>query len=156
MPTDLAQFAQHDCLVVRENGQRFDVWNLNKAREKSFNRIRVQGPLSSNSGEPVRDWCLGGHGTMLRSLWDVAPQLQSGQLVRVLPQYARCTMLMCTGWHRTGRRCQNASDCWLIFWWSALETNPGKSHRPLRRPHDQAHPNSGNQRSRNGEGRNRL
>ena len=25
---------------------------------------------------------------MLRSLWDVAAQLQSGQLVRVLPQYA--------------------------------------------------------------------
>ena len=88
MPTDLAQLAQHDCLVVRENGQRFDVWNLNKAREKSINRIRVQGPLSSNSGEPVRDWCLGGHGIMLRSLWDVAPQLQSGQLVRALPQYA--------------------------------------------------------------------
>ena len=87
-PLDVNQLAQHDCLVVRENGQRFDVWNLNKARETSITRIRVQGPLSSNSGELVRDWCLGGHGIMLRSLWDVAPQLQSGQLVRVLPQHA--------------------------------------------------------------------
>ncbi len=50
-------------------------------------RVRVQGPLSSNSGELVRDWCLAGHGIMLRSLWDIAPQLASGELVRVLPQH---------------------------------------------------------------------
>jgi LysR family transcriptional regulator, transcriptional activator for dmlA len=92
VPAEPEQLAEHDCLVVRENGQRFDVWNLNrvneKAREKSVIRVRVQGPLSSNSGELVRDWCLGGHGIMLRSLWDVAPQLQSGQLMRVLPKFA--------------------------------------------------------------------
>jgi LysR family transcriptional regulator, transcriptional activator for dmlA len=92
IPSDLEELVQHDCLVVRENGQRFDVWNLNgakdKTKEKSANRIRVTGPLSSNSGEMVRDWCLAGHGIMLRSLWDVAHPLQNGQLVRVLPQYA--------------------------------------------------------------------
>jgi LysR family transcriptional activator of dmlA len=84
-PEDLAS---HSCLVVRENGQRFDLWSLHKGKEKAARRVRVQGPLSSNSGELVRDWCLAGHGIMLRSLWDVAPQLKSGQLVRVLPQYA--------------------------------------------------------------------
>jgi DNA-binding transcriptional LysR family regulator len=36
----------------------------------------------------VRDWCLAGHGIMLRSLWDIAPQLASGKLVRVLPNCA--------------------------------------------------------------------
>ncbi len=92
VPLDVEQLAHHDCLVVHENGQRFDVWSLNtvknKAKETPATRVRVQGPLSSNSGELVRDWCLAGHGIMLRSLWDVAPQLQTGQLVRVLPQYA--------------------------------------------------------------------
>jgi LysR family transcriptional regulator, transcriptional activator for dmlA len=48
----------------------------------------VRGPLSSNSGELVRDWCLQGRGIMLRSLWDIAPQLVSGELVRVLPNYS--------------------------------------------------------------------
>jgi DNA-binding transcriptional LysR family regulator len=48
----------------------------------------VQGPLSSNSGELVRDWCLAGRGIMLRSLWDIAPLLATKQLVRVLPAYA--------------------------------------------------------------------
>jgi LysR family transcriptional regulator, transcriptional activator for dmlA len=84
-PEDLAE---HECLIVRESDQRFDVWTLRRERDKTDSRVRVQGPLSSNSGELVRDWCLAGHGIMLRSLWDIAPQLASGQLVRVLPGYA--------------------------------------------------------------------
>lgn len=92
MPRTLDELAQHDCLTVRENGdivqQRFDLWPLQKERDKRPQRIRVQGPLTSNSGEVVRDWCLGGHGIMLRSLWDIAPQLADGQLARVLPAYA--------------------------------------------------------------------
>ena len=31
-------------------------------------RVQVSGSLSSNSGELVRDWCLAGHGIMLRAL----------------------------------------------------------------------------------------
>ncbi len=87
-PETPAELAQHDCLIVRESEQRFDVWALRKERDKAEVRIRVQGSLSSNSGELVRDWCLAGRGIMLRSLWDIAPQLASGQLVRVLPAYA--------------------------------------------------------------------
>jgi LysR family transcriptional regulator, transcriptional activator for dmlA len=84
------------CLVVRENGGEkglsggygFDTWQLQKDRDKSTVRVQVHGPLSSNSGELVRDWCLSGRGIMLRSLWDIAPQLASGALVRVLPGYS--------------------------------------------------------------------
>jgi len=84
-PEDLAQ---HDCLVVREHEQRFDTWALRKERQKAEIRVRVTGPLSSNSGELVRDWCLGGRGIILRSLWDIAPRLAAGELIRVLPGYA--------------------------------------------------------------------
>lgn len=87
MPATLEQLAGHACLVVREH-ERFDVWNLQKDRDKTVTRVRVQGPLSSNSGELVRDWCLAGGGIMLRSLWDIAPQLAAGQLKRVLPAWA--------------------------------------------------------------------
>jgi LysR family transcriptional regulator, transcriptional activator for dmlA len=96
-PAALDELQSHACLIVRENGsslnsatgQRFDVWHLQKEREKTARRVRVAGPLSSNSGELVRDWCLAGRGIMLRSLWDIAPQLANGELVRVLPD---CTM----------------------------------------------------------------
>lgn len=91
-PSSLQALQDHACLIVRENGnalgQRFDTWTLYQAHDTKPERVRVRGPLSSNSGELVRDWCLAGRGIMLRSLWDIAPQLTSGELVRVLPGYA--------------------------------------------------------------------
>jgi LysR family transcriptional activator of dmlA len=87
-PATPAALADHDCLVVRENDQRFDVWRLQRDRDRGEVRVRVQGPLSSNSGELVRDWCLAGRGIMLRSLWDISPQLAAGKLQRVLPGHA--------------------------------------------------------------------
>jgi LysR family transcriptional activator of dmlA len=94
-PATVEALALHDCLVARENGdsresgqRQHALWTLRHTRDGSTARVRVQGPLCSNSGEMVRDWCLSGHGVMLRSLWDIAAQLASGELVRVLPQYA--------------------------------------------------------------------
>lgn len=90
-PRSLEELASHDCLVVRENGgadQRFDHWRLQCHGASRWTHTPVQGPLSSNSGELVRDWCLAGHGVMLRSLWDVAPHLERGELVRVLPDWS--------------------------------------------------------------------
>jgi LysR family transcriptional activator of dmlA len=91
-PRSLKDLASHACLVVRENGggpgQRFDHWRLQREVGAEVQHTPVRGPLSSNSGEMVRDWCLAGHGIMLRSLWDIAPQLESGALVRVLRDHA--------------------------------------------------------------------
>lgn len=91
-PASLEALQDHACLIVRENGnapgQRFDVWPLHREREKTAVRVRVHGPLASNSGELVRDWCMEGRGIMLRSLWDIAPHIASGRLVRVLPAYS--------------------------------------------------------------------
>ncbi|PLC03470.1 LysR family transcriptional regulator [Variovorax sp. RO1] len=92
-PATVEALATHDCLIARENGdaaqpRQFALWTLRHARDGSTARVRVHGPLTSNSGEMVRDWCLAGHGVMLRSLWDIAPQLANGDLVRVLPQYS--------------------------------------------------------------------
>ncbi|RYY58885.1 MAG: LysR family transcriptional regulator, partial [Comamonadaceae bacterium] len=94
-PATLDALVEHDCLIVRENTdatsmreRRDALWTLRHARDGSTARVPVRGLLSSNSGEMVRDWCLAGRGVMLRSLWDIAPQLASGELARVLPQYA--------------------------------------------------------------------
>lgn len=89
-PADAAELARHDCLAVHENDasplRRGDIWTLSDQKSRLPVRVQVNGPLSSNSGEMVRDWCLAGQGIVLRSLWDIAPQLASGELVRVLPQ----------------------------------------------------------------------
>lgn len=87
-PTSPEDLSRHACLIVRENGsdpdQRFDSWRLQTPSGRRV-QVPVQGPLSSNSGEMVRDWCLAGQGIMLRSLWDVAPLLASRALLHVLP-----------------------------------------------------------------------
>jgi LysR family transcriptional activator of dmlA len=90
-PQTPADLATHACLVVRENeqaGQSLDTWVLHRDRDRTPVRVRIVGPLSSNSGEAVRDWCLEGRGIMLRSLWDIAPQLADGRLQRVLPTWS--------------------------------------------------------------------
>jgi DNA-binding transcriptional LysR family regulator len=92
-PKTPQELADHDCLIVRENvsdpAMRHDLWVLQPALGKGRTpmRLHVGGALSSNSGELVRDWCLAGRGIMLRSLWDIAPQLARGELVQVLPQF---------------------------------------------------------------------
>ncbi|KFC73352.1 NADH-quinone oxidoreductase subunit I [Bosea sp. LC85] len=50
--------------------------------------VRVNGPLRTNSSEVVREALLAGVGIALRSTWDVGPELKTGQLVRVLPDYS--------------------------------------------------------------------
>jgi LysR family transcriptional regulator, transcriptional activator for dmlA len=87
-PRSLPDLQQHDCLIVRENESPASIWWLSREDEDEPTGVRVQGPLASNSGELARDWCLDGHGIMLRSLWDVAPLIGSGKLVRILPRYA--------------------------------------------------------------------
>lgn len=90
-PATLDDLPQHDCLIVRENSndprERHDSWLLH-GPSGTQTRVAVRGPLSSNSGELVCDWCLEGRGLMLRSLWDVAPLLACGALVQVLPDHS--------------------------------------------------------------------
>lgn len=83
-PTSVADLAHHACLLVREHDAPAQRWALPGWPK----RLQVAGPLASNSGEVVRDWCLAGRGIMLRSLWDVADHLQRGELVRLLPRLA--------------------------------------------------------------------
>lgn len=84
-PRTLDELAGHDCLVIKERDHPFGVWKLRAgAQERS---VKVTGPLSTNHGEMAVQWARDGHGIVLRSLWDVAADLQSGALVRLLPEW---------------------------------------------------------------------
>lgn len=86
-PKSLDDLNGHDCLVLKERNNAFGIWNL--AGPGGEESVRVSGPLSSNNGEIVLQWALSGSGIILRSLWDVKPMLDSGQLVQVLPDYSQ-------------------------------------------------------------------
>lgn len=84
-PASPAELAAQQCIVIRENNRAFNHWQLSDGKQQEL--VKVRGALSSNHGEVAVDWALAGHGIILRSEWDVAPYLRSGQLQRLLPAW---------------------------------------------------------------------
>jgi LysR family transcriptional activator of dmlA len=84
-PRSLSDLAQHDCLLFRERDQRFGVWRLTGPDGEES--VKVTGPIASNHSDVVRQWALEGYGVIMASIWDVASSLESGVLVRVLPNH---------------------------------------------------------------------
>ncbi len=84
-PKQLADLATCSCLVIKERDHPFGIWQLQNKEGEHV--IKVTGPLSSNHGEIVHQWCLDGQGIALRSWWDACDNIASGHLVHVLPEY---------------------------------------------------------------------
>jgi len=86
-PKDLAR---HACIVIRENETAYGSWQLfenSEGKGRDGVRVKVGGPLSTNDGESAVRWALEGHGILLRSLWDIGPDLAAGRLQRILPAW---------------------------------------------------------------------
>ncbi len=84
-PTQLAELAQHSCLVFRERDQPFGTWRLNGPR--GLESVKVTGALSSNNNDIIRQWALEGHGIIRVAAWDCADSLRKGELVPLLQAY---------------------------------------------------------------------
>ncbi|WP_144153687.1 LysR family transcriptional regulator [Paraburkholderia sp. BCC1885] len=81
VPHHPADLAQHECVILADQ----TTW----AFETPSGRldVRVGGRLATDNGEVIRDALLAGFGIALKSTWDVAPYLRSGQLVTILDSY---------------------------------------------------------------------
>ena len=86
VPTSPKQLQQHDCIILRESDEAFGVWHLRRKTQQET--IKVNGTLSSNDGACVLSWALDGHGIMMRSEWEVAPYIRSGQLRAILTEWS--------------------------------------------------------------------
>jgi len=80
-PTKLQQLDQHDCVATHNQ----NIWKL-EGPDGPVD-YRVSGDLQTNSSEVVSEAVLAGSGIALRSTWDVGPELASGKLQVLLPQY---------------------------------------------------------------------
>lgn len=80
-PKSLADLETHNCLLAGAQ----DVWRLEGPEGQV--QARVKGNIRSNSAEFIGDALTAGLGIALRSTWEVAAQLKSGELVVVLPKY---------------------------------------------------------------------
>jgi LysR family transcriptional activator of dmlA len=85
IPETVDDLQNHDCLVLKERNSPFGIWNL--TRNHKDISVSISGPLSTNNGEIISQWATEGHGIVLRSLWDVEPLLETGELVQVLHDY---------------------------------------------------------------------
>jgi DNA-binding transcriptional LysR family regulator len=81
MPKTIADLEKHICIAAHNNAH----WQL--VGPDGPVTLKPEGPLATNSSEVIRETVLAGLGIALRSTWDIGPELRSGQLVRVLPQW---------------------------------------------------------------------
>ncbi len=74
--------ADHDCLILRYPGAPEFQWPLQTA--DGIRNIEVSGPYESDDGDVLTGWALGGHGIILKPMFEVADHLAEGRLVPVL------------------------------------------------------------------------
>ena len=84
-PVTLSDLKQHNTLLYKLYDQTHDTWELIK--DASSLKIKVKSDRAVNDGDIVRRWCVDGVGIAKKSAIDVADDLLSGQLQRVLQQY---------------------------------------------------------------------
>jgi DNA-binding transcriptional LysR family regulator len=83
VPHDLTK---HNCLIVRQDDQAYGQWHFTKGQQTQT--IKVRGTLSSNDGAAVLVWALKGRGVLMRSEWDAAPFVRTGELEVLLDDHA--------------------------------------------------------------------
>ncbi len=87
-PKGVANLAAHDCIALQEDFGDGALWCLRLAGGSSQERVRVKPVLTTNDGSVAKTWALAGLGVLLRSEWDLADELRTGTLQRVLEKYA--------------------------------------------------------------------
>ncbi len=87
IPQRLADLENHNCIVLRQDTDAYDVWRFQHNNEDAA--VKVRGSLSSNDGEVALGWVLDGHGIMVRSEWDIVHHVKADRLRIVMPKYAQ-------------------------------------------------------------------
>jgi DNA-binding transcriptional LysR family regulator len=75
----------HTCLSYMLGEEVYDKWKFSRGAEEVT--VRVGGGNIANDGDIVRRWAIAGRGIAYKSAMDVAGDLASGQLVRLLEDW---------------------------------------------------------------------
>lgn len=85
-PKTLDDLKQHNCLAFNLQGGQQRGWYFLK--DGKTVTVRVEGNLDCNDGELLHRWVSEGLGLGWRSTWEIQGQLQNGELVTVLDEFA--------------------------------------------------------------------
>lgn len=86
IPRTLDDLAHHNCLAFNLQGGQGRGWYFQKNGKPVT--VKVQGNLDCNDGELLHRWTMEGLGLGWRSTWEIQSELESGQLITVLDEYA--------------------------------------------------------------------
>lgn len=84
LPTEPADLAQHDCVMLHAKNNEAD-WDLSSGRRKV--RVHVSGPVSSRDFNTVSTFVYRGHGIGLLPSTYCDTEIAAGRLVRLLPKW---------------------------------------------------------------------
>jgi LysR family transcriptional activator of dmlA len=119
-PETLADLALHDCLLYRERHLTFGVWRMDGPNGPES--VKITGPMGANHSDVVRNWALDGHGIVMLSSWDIAPELKHGTLLRVLPGYSQVADV----WAVTATRLSDSAKLKICVEFLAKHLTQGK------------------------------
>lgn len=84
-PVSLDDLGKHNCLAMSSEGSQRG-WTF---RQNGKNvTLKVAGNMVCNDGAVLHDWALSGKGLAWRSMWEVGNEIESGELVTVLDEFA--------------------------------------------------------------------
>lgn len=84
VPQRLADLARHDCIVI--GTAPVAEWRFDHGAQ--MRSVRVEGHIVCNDGEAAHAMALQGMGIVMKSVLDVAADLDEGRLVQILPRLA--------------------------------------------------------------------
>jgi DNA-binding transcriptional LysR family regulator len=85
-PQTPADLKAHDCLLLRFPGSRRYQWQF--MEDGAPQNFAVSGPIDSNSSHALVDWALAGKGIVMKSVWDLADEIEAGGLVPFLTAHS--------------------------------------------------------------------
>ncbi len=79
------QLQQHNCLRFCLGNEVYDDWCFYKDGMQT--KVSVTGNRVADDGDAVRRWAIAGHGVAYKSQLDIIPELLSGKLIALCPEW---------------------------------------------------------------------
>jgi DNA-binding transcriptional LysR family regulator len=84
-PNTPADLVGHNCLIFGRGGRSFRVWKF--VRDGVWSEVRVTSDRSVDDASLARQWAIAGAGILFKTAIEQQRDLESGALVRLLPQW---------------------------------------------------------------------
>ncbi len=85
-PLHPSELARHECLALSSDASQSRGWAFNVGGEVTY--LRPIGRLDCSDGQVLHAWCSAGLGLAWRSTWEVEQEINAGELISVLDDFA--------------------------------------------------------------------